>query len=194
MVPQERRSGLPVHKNFIEGGDTPRMPFSVAKQQLIEPGAVDFKVIAASIPPGLDEDTLEEVRASASVKIFDTFMAGHFRDLQGAQQLLDQLETQITLPEETMATINGLLPRLDEGAIIGLGLSQPSVVGEYNVEGARRILKHSGFTEEETGDEAVKEVLNLRHVLGALKQHSVEELPFQNQFLPRLFATGELEA
>lgn len=145
-------------------------------QTLFEDGAVNFKAIANAIPPKMDPQSLDRVRGGAVNKILEIFQSGHFGDLRGARELMDRLDiTQLTFSDEFLQEIDELLPRLTETTLGALGRSQPATVGEYNLEGARRLLQPK-FPEKELSDEEVKEILDYRHVLLALKEREIDSV------------------
>lgn len=97
-------------------------------------GAVNFSHIAQTLSlEGMDQNTLEQLRAAAVRKVVDTMFAGHFGNLRGAKQLLDQIGASLSFPDQFYAEINQLLPRLDLLVLDRLGMSQPSTVGNYNL-------------------------------------------------------------
>jgi|ERR1035437_2674254 hypothetical protein len=157
--------------------------------KLFEAGAVNFSQIAACIILGtMSRERLVSVQNAAVKKVIDTLIAGNFADLRGAKDLLLRLDLQdLTVADEVMAELNSLLPRLNEITLIHLGLSQPVVVGEYDLTKARKILIKSGFKDGELDDEQVKKILDFRHILMELKRRSIAKI----DSLPNLLKLSE---
>lgn len=164
--------GPPVDKR-IEPSAPPNITSNNSTIRLLsEHGAVNFSVLASSVKPeSLSPDDLQQLRNAASHKVVVTFFSGHFGDLRGAQQLMDRIGVSIAFPDQFYDDLHQLLPRLNEGVLASLGTSQPPVLGEYNIAGARAILKANGFTDSELENAQVMKVLNYRHVLTLLKKH-----------------------
>jgi|GEM_PF-3349951 len=159
---------------------------------LSKPGAVNFDHLFDTLSDKeLDEKTLEDLRGATISKVGQTIMSGNFSDLRGASKFMEKIGVKIEFPDEFYKDINQLLPRLSELSLTLLGISQPAVVGEYNLSKARDILKQCGFKNDELLDDNVIKILNLRHVLIALKEQQVKESITVKKLMPGLLESGK---
>ncbi len=146
---------------------------------LFEPGAVCFEYISKFIhPEKLDPEVLDKIKDAVCHKIYEIMIAGTFRDLYGAKEILSKLDIQkISIPEEDVAILNEAITRLTENTLMLLGTSKPSGMGEHDLGKARIILKRAGYSDQELrDDESVKKIVNWRHVLMKMKINKIDRI------------------
>ncbi|MFA6097159.1 MAG: hypothetical protein WC788_06030 [Candidatus Paceibacterota bacterium] len=145
---------------------------------LFEPGAVCFEDISQFIElEKLDPELLEMIRDALCKKIYEIMIIGNFRDLSGAQELLEKLGIQkISISEEDLSVLEDSHRRISEHDLLVLCTSQMSSHGEYDLVKARRILKWADYSDEELTDERVKKILDWRHVLMQMKRNRIERI------------------
>ena len=146
---------------------------------LFEEGAVNFEHVAENIDlEEMSPELLENIRGAVSNKIFEIMILGHFNDLRGARELMEKLGIEeIFIPEDDSVELDEDIKKLSERALIEVGLSQPAVMGEYDLETAREILiNDSDYSENELSDDKIKKILNFRHLLLALKERKIDRL------------------
>lgn len=155
-------------------------------------GAVNFDAIADSPDmENLSQQEKDMMTTAFISKVGNTLVSGHFGDLRGAVKVMKKLDITIEFPEEFWNDIGDMLPKLNMISLSCLGMSQPSGIGEYNISGARNVLRNSGFSAEQLTDDYLMKILNYRHVLIALMERRMDERMLK-QSLPNLLSSGSI--
>lgn len=161
-----------------------RQTVTKIRAELTEPGAVNFSYIHDRLQNAkLDTQERHELGMLAVQKVQSVMELGNFRDLQGAQPLLEMLgvsEMQLApewaqkidafLNRFTLSDINYLLPSL----LISNRL--PNGKPYDKVAFARERLLGAGVSPAEATDEFVKDVLKTRELLLKLYKTKAEKM------------------
>lgn len=143
-------------------------------RKLTEPGAVYFPAIVDQLPDEMSEPDLDGLRSAAAAKIYDTMMSGHMADLAGADSLLDRLGIRLAFEPKVANAINQCLQHLTMLDMSRLGMSQPPVQGEQDLDAARRAL--SGTPLSDVPEDELTQIVDVRGVVIHLmdrQQHDV---------------------
>jgi hypothetical protein len=155
-------------------------------------GAVNFETIAKSPDIQNLSSPEKELLIDAFVgKVTETFFTGNFGDLRGAATVMNQLEISLDFPDDFYNEIGRLLPRISEHDLTQLVLTQPSSLGEYNLEGAKSILQRIGFSGDELSEKNIIKILNYRNILIALKERQLDAHLFKDS-VQKLLTSGSI--
>ncbi len=154
---------------------------------LFEPGSVSFSVIHEELNKvNLNDQQLALVKKGVVGKIIEILESGHFGDLSGAQELLDELEVDsIGFGDETFEFMNVWLNKLTFNDINTIGLKQRGIMGEYNINDVRALIQSKLPEGKIASDELIERIVASRHILYKLKELKVDMVA-ENNFVKLL--------
>lgn len=131
-------------------------------RRLSEPGAVNFRSIFDELPNPVPDAFAARIRPLMAVKIYETLVSGHFGDLEGADLLLERLQMRLAFPGDVANAINLSLAHLSMSDLISIGLTQPAIMSEQDLQAARHVL--AGTALFDLDDAVLSLVVAMRHV------------------------------
>jgi len=152
-----------------------RLPKSI--ENLFEPSGGSFLDALRDVDKIPAEEVTEVITAVLD-RVREILLSGHFKDLRGAENLLSELNVEISLDGEYIERINHFLPRLSEVALINICrvATQSPNSTENKIATGRKILYALGFSEDESNDDDVDFIIKNREVLLKLKEISIESV------------------